>query len=169
MMNMKLLSVVTPPSIYHGCSTRKTFWEQKFTVDEFSDVNMKICGCLNVRKHREIKDSDKYITLDILSKFDSLEKMRITSSDPKDNSGRSGKGLITSLGIKSKARPKKYKKARHAIGNISKKDFSEIIREFDKLLYKSYERRSPKYEPTDSYFYLARRLEKCMMSDHALN
>ena len=77
--------------------------------------------------------------------------------------------MITSLGIKSKARPKKYKKARHAIGNISKKDFSEIIREFDKLLYKSYERRSPKYEPTDSYFYLARRLEKCMMSDHDLN
>ena len=25
MMNMKLLEVVTPPSIYHGCSTWKTF------------------------------------------------------------------------------------------------------------------------------------------------
>ena len=31
MMNMKVLVVVTPPSIYHGCFTRKTFWEGKFT------------------------------------------------------------------------------------------------------------------------------------------
>ena len=30
-INMKFLVVVTPPSIYHGCSTRKTFWEEKFT------------------------------------------------------------------------------------------------------------------------------------------
>ena len=44
MMNMKLLSVVTPPSIYHGCSTLKTFWEEKFTGEEklFSAVNIKI-------------------------------------------------------------------------------------------------------------------------------
>ena len=44
MMNMKLLSVVTPLSIYHSYSTRKTFWEEKFTGEEklFSAVNMKI-------------------------------------------------------------------------------------------------------------------------------
>ena len=44
MINMKLLSVVTLPSIYHGCSTLKTFWEEKFTgeVKLFSAVNMKI-------------------------------------------------------------------------------------------------------------------------------
>ena len=47
-MNMKLLTVVTPPSIYHVCSTRKTFWEEKFTgegnftLGEFSSVNMKM-------------------------------------------------------------------------------------------------------------------------------
>ena len=41
---MKFLIVVTPPSIYHGCSTRKRFWEEKFTVkkDLFQSVNMKI-------------------------------------------------------------------------------------------------------------------------------
>ena len=27
---MKFLVVVTPPSICHGCSTQKTFWEEKF-------------------------------------------------------------------------------------------------------------------------------------------
>ena len=87
MMNMKLLSVVTPPSIYHGCSTRKTFWEGKFIGEEklFSDVNMKNCGRRNVRKHKERKDSDKYVTLDISLKFYSLDNMKIKSSESKDN------------------------------------------------------------------------------------
>ena len=51
---MKLLAVVTPPYIYHGCSTRKTFWEGKFTGEEnlFSSVNMKNCDRRNVRKHK---------------------------------------------------------------------------------------------------------------------
>ena len=80
-MNMKLLSVVTPLPIYHGCSTPKMFWEEKFTGEEklFSDLNMKNCGHSNVRKHRDIKGSDKYVTLDISSKFDSLDKMKIKS------------------------------------------------------------------------------------------
>ena len=42
MMNVKLLTVETPPSIYHGFSTWKTFWEEKFTVGEFPAVNIKI-------------------------------------------------------------------------------------------------------------------------------
>ena len=77
-MKMKLLEVVTPPSIYHGCSTPKKLWEEKFTGEEklFSAVNMKNCGCRNVRKHREIRGSDKYVTLDISSKFDNLDKMK---------------------------------------------------------------------------------------------
>ena len=84
-MNMKLLSVVTPPSIYHGCSTHKTFWEENFTGKEklFSSVNMKNCVRRNVRKHKEIKGSDKYVTLDISLKFENLEKMKITSSASK--------------------------------------------------------------------------------------
>ena len=71
MMNMKRIAVVTPPSIYQSCSTWKTFWEEKFTgeekftLGEFSDVNIKNCGRCNVRKHIEIKGSDKYVTLDI--------------------------------------------------------------------------------------------------------
>ena len=89
MMNMNILAVVTPPSIYHGWSALKTFWEKKFTDEEeltlveFSDLNMKNGGCHYVRKHREIKGSDKYVTLEISLKFDSLGKMRITSSDSK--------------------------------------------------------------------------------------
>ena len=42
-INMKFLAVVTPPSIYHGCSTQKTFWEENFTGKEnlFLAVDMK--------------------------------------------------------------------------------------------------------------------------------
>ena len=122
MMNMNLLAVITPPSIYHGCSTQKMFWEEKFTLAEFKAVNMKICGRCNVRKHRDIKGSDKYVTLDISLKLGSLENMRIKSSEPKDNLVRQGKGLITSLGLKAKISPKKYKKARYSIVNVSLKD-----------------------------------------------
>ena len=85
---MKFLVVVTPPSIYHGCSTWKTFWEKKFTgkQDFFESVDMKNCGQRNVRKHKEIKDSDKCITLNIYEilniseKFDNLNKVETTSS-----------------------------------------------------------------------------------------
>ena len=93
MMNMKILSVVTPQSIYNGYPTWKKFWkekftgEEKFTLGEFTDANMNNCGLQNVRKYREIKGSDKYVTLDIYLKFDSMEKISITSSYPKHNFG----------------------------------------------------------------------------------
>ena len=82
---MNFLAVATPPSTYHGCSTRKTFWEGKFTGKEnvFLAVDMKNCGRRNVRKHKEVKGSDKYVTLYISSKFDSLDKIKITSSESK--------------------------------------------------------------------------------------
>ena len=109
MMNMNILAVVTPPSIYDGCSTRKRFWEEKFTGEEnlFSDVNMKYGGCRNVRKHREIKGSNKYVTLEISLKIDSLENMKIASSESKFKLVRSGKWLINSLDFKAKVRSHK--------------------------------------------------------------
>ena len=132
---MKLLPVVKLPSIYHGCFTRKKFWEENFTGKKslFLAVNMKNCGRRNVRKHKEINGSDKYVTLEISLKFDSLDNMKITSSESKRNLERPGKGLITSLGFKTKLRPQKYKKARYAFGNVSKKDLSNIIKEFEKF------------------------------------
>ena len=76
----------------------------------FSAVNMKHFGRRKVRKHKEIKGSDKHVTLYILFKFESLDKMKITSSESKEKLEISGKGLITSLGFKEKVRPHKYKK-----------------------------------------------------------
>ena len=111
---MKFLTVVTPPSIYHGCSTRKTFWEEKFTGKEnlFLAVDMKNCGRHNVGKHKEIRGSDKYVTMDTSSNFDSLDTMKITSSESKGKLEISGKGLITSPGFKAKARFAKIQKGK---------------------------------------------------------
>ena len=77
--------------------------------------------------------------------------------------------MITSLGLKAKLRPHKYKRERYAIGNFNKMDLLEIIREFEKLSYESYEKKRPNYEPTDSYFCLTRQLENCMMRSDAIN
>ena len=77
--------------------------------------------------------------------------------------------MIISLVFKDKVRHNIYKKASYSIRNVSKKDLSKIIREFEKLPYESYEKKRPKHEPTDSYFYLARQLAKCMMRADALN
>ena len=145
---------------------------------------MKNCGCRNVRKHKEIRGSDKcvtlkkhkeirgsdkYVTLDISSKFDNLDKMKITSSESKGKLERSGKGLITSLGFKTKARSQKYKKARYAIGIVSVKDISKIIKDVGEIEKLPYDKKRPKNEPTESYFHLASELAKCMMRFDNLN
>ena len=132
---MQFLVVVTPSSIYHGCYTGKTFWEEKFTgkQDLFQSVNMKNCGRRKVRKHKDIKGSDKCVTLNISEKFDSLNKIETTSSESKGKLERSGKGLVTALALKTKERSKIYKKARYAIGNVSMKDLSNMIKEFEIL------------------------------------
>ena len=118
-ITMKFL-VVTPPSIYHGFSTQKTFWEEKFTgtkQDLFEPVNMRNCGKRNFRKHIEIKESDERVTyeniyeiLKFSEKFDNLDKMETTSSESKVKMEGSGKWLATALDLKNKARSTKYKR-----------------------------------------------------------
>ena len=77
--------------------------------------------------------------------------------------------MITSLGFKTKKRLQKYKKARYAIGNVSEKDLSRIIKDFEKIEKLTYEKKRHKHEPTNSYFHLARQLAKCMMRSDDLN
>ena len=98
---MKFLVVVIPPSIYHGCYTWKTFWGGRLTgkQDLFQSVNMKDCGRRRVRKQKEIKGSEKCVTLNISENFDSLNKMETTSSESKVKLERSGKGLVTALAL----------------------------------------------------------------------
>ena len=55
----------------------------------FESVNMKNCGHHKVRKHKEIKGSDKCVTLNIYEilniseKFDNMKKMETTSLESK--------------------------------------------------------------------------------------
>ena len=71
--------------------------------------------------------------------------------------------MVTALTFKTKVRSQKYKKARYAIENVSKKEISKIIKEFEKISNVPYVKRIPKHEPTSSYFHLVRQLEKCIM------
>ena len=126
---MKFLVVLTPLAIYHGCSTRKTFWEEKFAGKKylFQSVNMKNCGRRKVRKHKEIKGSYNIVILNISANFDSLNKIKTTSSESKGKLVRSVKDLVTALAFKTKVRSPKYKKSRYATGNVSEKDLSKVI------------------------------------------
>ena len=76
--------------------------------------------------------------------------------------------MITSLDLKIIVRLKE-KKARYDITDVIMKDISNIIKEFEQSPYKVYVQKSPKHEPTDSYFYLSRQLAKCMMRVYAFN
>ena len=79
-----------------------------------------------------------------------MENMKIKSSEPKYYLGRSGKGLITSLILNTIKRPNKKKKAMYAINNVSLKDLSKIIKEFEYLLHEDYMQNRSKHETTDS-------------------
>ena len=76
--------------------------------------------------------------------------METTSSKSKEKLERSEKGLTTALDFKTKVSLPKYKKARYAIGNVSEKDLSKIIKKFEKFEKLSYEKKRPNHEPTDS-------------------
>ena len=130
---MNVLAVVTPPSIYCVCSTWKAFWREIFTP-----VDMKNCGHRNVRKHGKLKYGEKYITLDVSLNFDSLDKMKITSSETKECLGILGKCFIAYLDINTIRRSNKNKKARCAINNLRLKYSYNIIKEFEKFPYEGY-------------------------------
>ena len=68
-ITLKFLAVVTPPYIYHGFSTRKTFWEEKFTP-----MNIKSCGRRNFRKHGEINNDEKYTGLEFSLNLNCMDK-----------------------------------------------------------------------------------------------
>ena len=94
----------------------------------------------NVREHKEFKKGDervtyenKYEILEISENFGILDMMETTSSGSKAKMGRSGKVLVTALTLRTKERSTRYKKAKYAIRNVSEKDISNIIREFEKF------------------------------------
>ena len=66
-------------------------------------------------------------------------------------------------GSQDQSKAEKYKKARYAIIIVSMKDLSNKIKEFEKFVKVPHFKRTPKHEPTLSYFHLVECLRKCMM------
>ena len=71
--------------------------------------------------------------------------------------------MVTALSLKTKARSKKYKKARYAIRNVSMKDLSNIIKDFEKTVNVPYVKRIPKHEPVSSYYHMVWFIAECML------
>ena len=69
-------------------------------------------GRHNIGKHREIKDGEKYITLEISLKLGSMDKIKVKSSEPKYYLVLSRKGLIDSLGLKNHCKVKEKQKGK---------------------------------------------------------
>ena len=101
--------------------------------------------------------------MNVSAKFDSLHKMEATSSESKGKLGISGKGLVTALVFKNKVGSQKYKKARYAIKNVSKKDLLKIIKEPEKIGKVPYVKKIPKREPIFSYYHVVRCITECTM------
>ena len=70
--------------------------------------------------------------------------------------GEIRKGVGNRSGFQDQSKVTKIKKARYAIQNISGKNLSNIIKEFEKIGKLPYEKRIPKYEPTPSYFHIVK-------------
>ena len=83
--------------------------------------------------------------------------------------GKIGKGVGNCSGFQDQSKVEKIKKAKYAIGNVSERDISKIIRDFEKFEKLPYEKERPKHEPTESYFHLARKIAKSMMRSDKLN
>ena len=71
--------------------------------------------------------------------------------------------MVTVLALKTKSRSTRYKNARYAIGNVSMKDLSNKIKEFETFVKVPHLKKTPKHEHTLSYFHLVECLRKCMM------
>ena len=137
-------------------STQKMFWEENFTRKEdlFLSFNMKHHVRHKVRKQKEIKGSDKSVTLDISSKFYSLNKMETTSSESKRKLEILGKGLVTTLDFKTKVRFQKYKKGKVCHQKCQWKgpfkDCQRVWENWETTLWEE----EAKHEPTHSYFHI---------------
>ena len=71
-------------------------------------------------------------------KFGSLDKMKITSSEPKDYMGRSGKEFIASMGLNINVSSNNNKRSRYSITNVCMKYLSNITKEFENFALKRF-------------------------------
>ena len=98
---------------------------------------MRSCGWHNVRKHREIKNSEHYIALEIYFKLNFMVKGEVKSSGSRDYVGIYGKWLTTPTTIRTKS-PTNKQKGRTTINDITNKDFRNLLKKFNNLPHLCY-------------------------------
>ena len=128
---------------------------------------MTSCGRYNIRKRRKIKNGEQYIALEISFKLDCLDKRGVASSESRDYMVRSGKGLTTSLTLRTK-RPNKKQKARTAITDITNQYFRKLIKYFSNFPYLGYKEKQVHNEPTEAYFFLIKHIYKLIKSKNRI-
>ena len=124
---------------------------------------MKNCGRRNVREHRDIKNGNQYVVLDIYKVWwygkdeNHIFRTKILF-------GNTRKGVYYLSGSQEHYKAKKIKKIRFAINEVSLKDISKTIKGFKDLPYDCYARKRPKHMHTESYLYPKIQLAKFIMS-----
>ena len=101
-------------------------------------MKINVFGRIIVRKHREIKNGDKYIILDIYHKIDCLEKREFTSSEPKYYMGQPFNGVDTYQTLRTISRTNKKYKASTAIIKVYSQYFMRILEEFKDIPFLRY-------------------------------
>ena len=94
-----------------------------------------------------------------------LYKRKVASSGPSDYVGRSGRGLTTSLNIRSRRMSKNKQKARNTNICVAIQTFVEILEEFKDVYYTGYSRKKAKNQPTKSYYFLVKQISKLLKSN----
>ena len=109
---------------------------------------MRNCGQRNVRKHREFKDSDERVTLNmneilkISEEFDNLDNMETTSSESKVKMEGSGKWLVVNMRNCGKRNLRKHREIKDSDERVTLKayknmyeilKFSEKFNNLDKM------------------------------------
>ena len=97
-------------------------------------------GWRNVRKKREINNSENYIALDIYLRIDCLENREVVSSGSRDYVGISGRELSTYMNIGTKI-PNNKQNERTAITDITNQYFRKLLNKFKNLPYLGYKKK----------------------------
>ena len=110
------------------------------------------CLCYN-------NNCEQYIILEISSKIYCMNKREFTSSESNYYMVRTGKGLTTSLSLRTKI-PNKNKKSRFAITDITKQYFSKFLNNFDRSHYLDYNIKQVNNKQTEACFFLIKNINK---------
>ena len=108
------------------------FWGEKFTP-----VNMTSCGRRNIWKHKEIKNGEQYIVLDISSKLHFMDRREFNSSESRNYTIKAGEGLTTYLDLRTKGTNKKQRES-FSITDINNQDFRKLLKDFRNSYCKGY-------------------------------